>query len=150
MSTTFDARIRSKNDQVETRRRMETDDDTRRLTRQRSSDNRHEFQREDLRGAQRRVAEQRESRMNDRRIDSRRESRDTERRLESRNEERRESRNLRRESRKIEEDVDFNPKWNFNISTFDFYPSSKEVLSQFLLGGIALAMLFKKEGTKTV
>merc|ERR1712004_232120 len=98
MTTTFDARIRSKNDQLEPRRRMETDD-TGRLARtaQRSSNNRREFQREDLREAQRRVAEQRESR-SERRIDSRREeSRDTERRLDYEIDGRRESRSLRRE-----------------------------------------------------
>merc|ERR1711860_293964 len=93
--------------------------------------------------------EQRESR--DERRESRverGESRDEQRGFEKRDS--RDSSRIRQESRNVEEDVDFNPKWNLNLSTFDFYPSSKEVLSQVLLGGIALAMLFKKEGTKTV
>merc|ERR1712170_330068 len=55
----------------------------------------------------------------------------------------------RREARVESVDLDLNPKWNL-FSTIDIYPSSKEMLSQFLLGGIALAMLVKKDATKAV
>merc|ERR1712122_104500 len=76
-------------------------------------------------------------------------------RLESRDIQRKESRDSvsrdfeRREARVESVDLDLNPKWNL-FSTIDIYPSSKEMLSQFLLGGIALAMLVKKDATKAV
>merc|ERR1712064_160745 len=102
--------------------------------------------------------------MGDERRDSRSEERvyrDSDRRdfrverLESRDIQRKESRDSvsrdfeRREARVESVDLDLNPKWNL-FSTIDIYPSSKEMLSQFLLGGIALAMLVKKDATKAV